>query len=830
MAERVRRLTFLGAIAVALLSPVAAIAYVTSHGSGSAIASSGLLNPPTAVVATATAGSGTVPVGWTASSTGGAAAEPQGYFVLRYSGSTPSPACGSSPSSLITGTACNDSGVPDGTYTYSVVARYHSWAAESAHSTPSTTVVNDATAPTATISFPGSGPYRAATWGAGCNVSPFNTANSICGTADDPGPTPMHVGSVQVSIQSTSGATMGKYWDGLSFASVFENRLTANGTSRWILGFPASSLSDGSYTVRAYATDNAANTQTTATSQAFTSDTTAPSVTLTSPASNSFIGTTTPGFSGSCTTGDRSVTVTVRQGATTMQVATASCDAGSYSVGASPPLAAGGYTAEAAQTDAVGNTGSSGATTFTVDTAAPTTTITFSPATPNGANGWYTTSPMFTLSGQDATSGVVTTKYQIDGGAIQAYAGGAVSIHDGRHTVSYWSIDGAGNSEATKTTAMIKVDTIAPADALSLASASGAFLNGSTLFYKANAAGSFTFVDTVTDLTSGPSSASFPALTGSEGWTHAAETVTTPAGGPYVSSPYTWTATHTKPMTRTVTSSDVAANSSLGTTVTFTSDTTAPTGGSISYSSALYTALSVPIALSNGTDTGGSGVDGASGIVQRDQTALTDGVCGTFPGTFSTTVALVGGADTSGGSGNCYRYRYVISDNVGNRATWASASVAKVDVPASAPAPAPASVAALDGRSQNVPGKIDAGNKNDTLTFTYSEAIATASITTGNISVTFTDGGGTSNDAITVPGIGVVDLGASGWLTATSTKTEALARVAADVYTLTITTDPTGNAGGNAASSFVWSTAGGTATDPAGNLASGSTVPSNQRF
>jgi hypothetical protein len=142
--------------------------------------------------------------------------------------------------------------------------------------------------------------------------------------------------------------------------------------------------------------------------------------------------------------------------------------------------------------------------------------------------------------------------------------------------------------------------------------------------------------------------------------------------------------------------------------------------------------------------------------------------------------------------------------------------------------PAPASVVAADAKKL---GQIDAGNgsNHDTLTFTYSEAVNPASVTTGSVNVTFTDGGASNNDTITVPGIGTVDLGSKSWLTATSTKTESLS-LSGSVVTLTITTNPTGNASGVAASNFTWSTSGGTAADAAGNVASGSATTNAQRF
>jgi hypothetical protein len=63
-----------------------------------------------------------------------------------------------------------------------------------------------------------------------------------------------------------------------------------------------------------------------------------------------------------------------------------------------------------------------------------------------------------------------------------------------------------------------------------------------------------------------------------------------------------------------------------------------------------------------------SGLDSGSLLVERDRAALVAGVCGLYGGTW-TPVFLHGAADTSVESGNCYRYRVSIADNVGNRST-----------------------------------------------------------------------------------------------------------------------------------------------------------------
>ena len=113
-------------------------AYWTTHGIGSASASTGTINPPTDVrVLPATNHTGSVPVTWIPSADAGGLV-PQGYYVTRTTGTTTDPACGSSPTSLVPGgataSACDDPNVPNATYTYRVIAVFHSWTAPSADS------------------------------------------------------------------------------------------------------------------------------------------------------------------------------------------------------------------------------------------------------------------------------------------------------------------------------------------------------------------------------------------------------------------------------------------------------------------------------------------------------------------------------------------------------------------------------------------------------------------------------------------------------------------------------------------------------------------------
>ena len=143
---------------------------------------------------------------------------------------------------------------------------------------------------------------------------------------------------------------------------------------RWSAG-ASSPLAEGTYAARPRqgASDGPATT--------FTVDLTAPSPTLAAPADGATTG-ATPTLSGAAGTdpGD-AATLTVRlyagAGATgdPVQTLTARRSGAAWSVTA-PVLSSGTYTARVEQRDAADNTGSSAASTFTVDGAAPAVTLT----------------------------------------------------------------------------------------------------------------------------------------------------------------------------------------------------------------------------------------------------------------------------------------------------------------------------------------------------------------------------------------------------------------------------------------------------------------------
>lgn len=113
--------------------------------------------------------------------------------------------------------------------------------------------------------------------------------------------------------------------------------------------------------------------------------------------------------------------------------------------------------------DNAGNVEAAGAPiTLSIDKTAPRTSV----VVPSTDSGWYVTSGIpVAFEAADALSGIRATYYTIDGGATQTYGKPfTADLSTGVHTITYWSVDIAGNDEAKDSvkTTEVKVDTIAP--------------------------------------------------------------------------------------------------------------------------------------------------------------------------------------------------------------------------------------------------------------------------------------------------------------------------------------------------------------------------------
>ena len=183
-------------------------------------------------------------------------------------------------------------------------------------------------------------------------------------------------------------------------------------------------------------------------------------------------------------------------------------------------------------------------------------------------------------------------------------------------------------------------DGTAPTNTVTLGSATRAWLTGTTLYYNGAAGGSFTLSSAVADGGSGPASAAYPAVS-QPGWAHGAETISTPAGGPYVSSTISFNAGSTGNFTYDVTASDAwTPPNTAVTTLNVTEDSTAPAPSILCNGSACsagwYTASPVSVTLA--APDAGAGLDQIRYTIDgTDPTVLTGSV---YAGAF--TVAAEG--------------------------------------------------------------------------------------------------------------------------------------------------------------------------------------------
>ncbi len=204
------------------------------------------------------------------------------------------------------------------------------------------------------------------------------------------------------------------------------NKLVATVTgllngSRWTAGPVPEALPDGGYTVQAEETDSTPLSTTGVSSPvAFTVDADAPQVTLTSPANNSSSSNSSQTLSGAAGTreGDLpGVTVQLYAGSSIpgqapLQSVSVQASGGSWSAvfgGLSP----GTYTAQAEQSDDVGNVGKSEPVTFTV--VAPPVVTAVTPAPPVAAFKWVPADP-------NTSEPVTLASSSTDGGAITGFA------------------------------------------------------------------------------------------------------------------------------------------------------------------------------------------------------------------------------------------------------------------------------------------------------------------------------------------------------------------------------------------------------------------------
>jgi hypothetical protein len=265
---------------------------------------------------------------------------------------------------------------------------------------------------------------------------------------------------------------------------------------------------------------------------------------------------------------------------------------------------------------------------------------------------------------------------QLDGGASTVCTSPASDsgLAQGAHTFKVFA--GQGSSTGPVTSYTWTVDTIAPTQGVTLAGgASNAYLSATTLYYRGSASGSFNLLDAVSDGGSGPASATFPSIA-TTGWAHAAETVTTPSGGPYTSSTFSWSANPAAPAVYPVTAADLAGNTTSN-SLTFVNDSTAPSSGALTVNGTAAIAGGSTSSVTNSTSFSIAGrtdyTDGGSGlrssVLTVQSESLSGSTCGALGsgGPFALVTTIAATTQPSGlQAGYCYVYTLTGTDQVGN--------------------------------------------------------------------------------------------------------------------------------------------------------------------
>ena len=213
-------------------------------------------------------------------------------------------------------------------------------------------------------------------------------------------------------------------------AGTFECRLDAGAFAACTSPRSYTALTDGSHAFSVRAIDVAGNVDATPASYPWTVDTTAPNTTITASPSN-------PTSSAAA-----SFAFTATESGSTFECA---LDGGGFSSCTSPRsysgLGDGSHTFQVRATDGLGNTDATPASfTWTIDTAAPSASITGGPSDPSND-----AAPTFTFTADEAGS---PFECLLDGGAFAACTSphGLAALTEGSHTFTVRAIDGAGNT------------------------------------------------------------------------------------------------------------------------------------------------------------------------------------------------------------------------------------------------------------------------------------------------------------------------------------------------------------------------------------------------
>jgi hypothetical protein len=121
--------------------------------------------------------------------------------------------------------------------------------------------------------------------------------------------------------------------------------------------------------------------------------------------------------------------------------------------------------------DAAGNVSGVSTAVVKIDMSAPLTQATVTG--PAGTNGWYRGAVTVSLAAADSLSGVQSMFYKIDGGTTKTYTAAFSISGNGMHTINFWSVDKAANTETMGALA-VNIDATLPGVTCNVSPASAA--------------------------------------------------------------------------------------------------------------------------------------------------------------------------------------------------------------------------------------------------------------------------------------------------------------------------------------------------------------------
>ncbi len=586
--------------------------------------------------------------------------------------------------------------LPDGTYT--ARAQQDDSFLNSGFSAPVSFTI-DTVAPAPTITAPA----------AGATVGPTPVISGAAGNATGDATT--------LSVNIYAGATA----TGVPVRTLTATRTAATWT---VTTTPA--LAGGTYTARAGQTDDVGHTGLSNT-RTFVVDATAPAPTILQPTAGQWLTTATPTISGRAGTaaGD-STTVTVKlyagAAATGVPVRTLTTTraGNAWTLVVSPSLPDGQYTAQAVQSDAVGNTGTSAARTFNVDTTTPVVSISAPSAGQRvGARppisglagivaGDSATVTVRIYSGASTAGALVQTRTATRSATTGAWTVTPNTLADGQYTAQASQTDSAGHT-GTSAAVSFFADATAPAGVAISAPAANQWLATGTPAI-AGTAGNATGDDpTLTvNVYAGAVASGVPVRILTATRTGTAWSV--PVAPALADGQYTVRARQ----------ADASGNATNSAARTFNVDTTTPV---VTISSPTAGQLTI----------GRPPISGVAGIVTGDSATVTVRIyagastAGALVQTVTATRSATTGAWTvtpATLASGTYTAQATQLDSAGTAGTSIAVTFTTDSV-----APVAQSISAANGSGGGqVAGHLDSG---DSLTFTFSEAIVPASVLAG---------------------------------------------------------------------------------------------------